>query len=317
LIGKRTVFFLVLAFYLFPGIFSYAQRERSDQQTTTSSIIHIELPAAGKDGFRVYEKYDVKLSDGNKTKEKYSQKYSFGLKPGEFYHIVAAAESFNVGLMPGLKNDQKWRRGLITDKTYNYDQSYVWFDSVSTKEDTIYFTISNESPVAGDETYYLQVVIAGESVMNLPSRDFCENLIHLTNHCKYDFFMLKEQFVKREYDEKGFIDDYDSFYYGDWIIVYQHVYQEYYSPLITTEDLNGAKKELDKYIDIVKQCIKSWNFTNEESEKFDEGLGKDFGVVSYSTRFTDYDNYTYSLTIAIAETPDKKSYNVLLRLFLE
>jgi len=128
---------------------------------------------------------------------------------------------------------------------------------------------------------------------------------------------LKDQLVKREYDEKGFIDDYDSYYYGDQIIVYQHVYPEYYSPLITANDLNEAKKELDKYIDIVKQCIKSWNFTNQVSENFDEGLGKDFGVVSYSTRFTDHDNYTYSLTIALAETPDKKSFNVLLRLFLE
>jgi hypothetical protein len=102
---------------------------------------------------------------------------------------------------------------------------------------------------------------------------------------------------------------------GGEIDAYQRGATQYMSVLYTSPDINEAKKMLDEYISLTKQCLTKENFNKKEYEDFDKGLGKDFGTVSYEAYYTK-DNFPYVLKISLGQHP-QKGYIVLYLFRLE
>jgi len=292
-----------------------AQRAASAAGTSVTEAQLIARPEVGPDGFRVVEFRDLKIADGQQSREgKFFKKYSFDLKAGESFHIVGYATQFNVCLSPTIGSA---RVQPVRDTTYISGESYAYYDGKVSTDETVQFTISNENQLKGDETYYLQVVIATDSVRIPPSQNFCDMLALIARNGRYDFFMLKSEYLGRVENPAGYIDHYKCVLGTDEISYFLKQSPEYYTVVFASEDLNACKAQLDNTYALVKNCIESWQFTPKLSEKSDESLPKDFGPVQYSIEFQDMDSYSYTIMLSLGAYPKGKGYIMTCQIYLK
>jgi len=314
--------FSIILVILFLVITAHSQRPNSGGRTE-NSVITLERPAPHKDGFTVCEKYSISLSSLKSERGIYAQTYSVQLKKGEHFQVSAYAEKFKLALTVSFKADSIVAFKKIRDLSKTSDESYALFDSAITKDGTLLITISNANMITGDltgkEIFALNVYIANEDVRKLSSNNFCDKLLFLSTHVRYDLFMLKGTYIEGEETKSGYAQTFNSVVKlekeFDEIYINPQTGAEYNSLLFSTPEIKLAKQKLDEYIRSVRQCISKWRFKNEEKENFDEQLGKAFGVVSYSASFINNDNLHYGLTIGLGQSPGNKNYIVLLQFY--